>query len=162
MRMIALPVLLLLYGNSVFGQSSDVLQPIRNHWSDEVLLPACTGKELARLRGESDRLSADRNPKGAWLVAKAMLCGNKAPRDHMPELVSQELYGVNEDPGPTYSLAPRDRIEPLRGHVYAARVEASGNDIFYQYNTAGICVGGLKLRYRAPDWLIVRVAEACD
>jgi hypothetical protein len=158
-----LPVVLflLLSGTSVSAVLPPA-EPIKNFHTGEDLEPACNPGELARLKAASDRLAQANNPQGAWGIANAMLCGSRAPTEHMPRLVSMEQYGVNEDPGPTFTLIDRKQITPLRGLAYGASVEASGDDLSYNYNTAGVCVGGFTLRLVAGQWLLVRMGEACD
>ncbi|KGM53306.1 hypothetical protein N800_07890 [Lysobacter daejeonensis GH1-9] len=151
---------LLLSGSAVLAAPPS--ESIRNFHTDEVLEPACGSSELAKLKAASDHLAQAKNPQGAWIVAKAMLCGSRAPTAYMPLLVSLEQYGVNEDPGPTFALVDQKQIEPLRGVAYGVSVEASGDDLSYNYNTAGVCVGGFTLRLVAAQWLLVRMGEACD
>ena len=155
-------VLFLLLSGTGVSAAPPPTEPIQNFHTGETLQPACNPTELARLKAASDRLVQAKDPQGAWGIAKAMLCGSRAPTDHMPRLVSIEQYGINEYPGPTSTLIDRIQIAPLRGLAYGASVETSGDDLSYNYNTAGVCVGGFTLRLVADQWLLVRVGEACD
>lgn len=155
-------VLFLLLNSTCVSAVPPPTEPIRNFHTGETLQPACNPSELTKLETASNRLAQARNPQGAWAIAKAMLCGSKAPTEYMPRLVSVEQYGVNEDTGPTFALIERKQIAPLRGLAYGASVETSGDDLSYNYNTAGVCVGGFTLRLVAGRWLLVRVGEACD
>ena len=136
--------------------------PIQDFHTGEILQPACIPGELARLKAASDRLTKAIDPQGAWGIARAMLCSNRAPTGRMPRLVSVERYGLDEDSGAALALVDRRHVEPLRGLAYGASVEASGHDLSYHYNTAGVCVGGFTLRLADGRWLLVRLGEACD
>ena len=151
----------LLLAGSVQAQGGLPSEPINNFHTDESLQPACTAAERSRIQEVVEGLATQRNPKGAWAVAEAMFCG-KAPRGNMPKLVAQELYGVEEDPGPTFELIAREKIDSLNGVAYGVTIESNDPDLAFNYRTAGICSGGFTIRYVAGQWLLVQIGEACD
>ena len=55
----------------------------------------------------------------------------------MPKLVAQELYGVEEDPGPTFQLVARDKIASLNGVAFGVTVGSRDSDLAFNYRTAG-------------------------
>lgn len=136
-------------------------EPITNFHTGESLQPACTAAERSRIQGVVEGLATQRNSKGAWAVAEALLCG-KAPHANMPKLVAQELYGVEEDPGPTFELVAREGINSLNGVAFGVTVDSIDSDLAFNYRTAGICSGGFTIRYVASQWLLVKIGEACD
>lgn len=136
-------------------------EPIRNSHTGQSLQPVCIASERSRVQGAIEELATQRNPSGAWAVAEAMFCG-EAPRGNMPKLVAQELYGVEEDPGPTFQLVARDKIASLNGVAFGVTVGSRDSDLAFNYRTAGICSGGFTIRYVAGQWLLVEIGEACD
>lgn len=153
-----------LFLGSTVAAAQDVspLEPITHYHTGKVLQSACTTAELVRLKAATTRLAGRQNPSGAWSVAKAMLCNPRPPIGSMPQLVAQEQYGLNEDPGPSFGLVPREAIAGLGGRAYGVVVERAGAGIRFNYNTAGVCVGGFALRFVAGHWLLVESGEACD
>lgn len=150
------------YALTALLASSPHQQPILDAFSDAVLAPACTPTELTKLRATTYTRSKGRNPDSAWLVAESMLCGRVAPLKDMPQLVATEQYGIGDDPGPIFALTSRDKIRALDGIAYGVTIEVDGQDLHFNYNTAGICVGSFTLRFIASDWLLVKAGEACD
>ena len=159
-RLLATAILLL--SNSSAAHDQLQTQPIRDFHTDRTLLPACAKEEIDRLETDVERFAKHRNPKGAWEVARTMLCDQRAPFNNMPKLVSQEQYGLTDNAGQSFSLVPRKRINALKGQAYGVTVEALRSDLRFNYNTAGICTGGFTLRHVSSEWLLVDVGEACD
>lgn len=154
--------MMLHYALSALLAASLPQEPIRNTFSGKVLPAACTPAELSRLQTATLSAAKSRNPDGAWLVAKSMLCGPTAPIEHMPKVVAAEQYGIGDDPGPILAMTSRDKIRALDGIAYGVTIESDGQYLHYSYSTAGICTGGFTLRFVAADWLLVKSGEACD
>ena len=166
-RLICTALLLLGLTVALAAQDREVA-PMQITAYGDVYPSACLPKESARLKQEITRLAGQRNPAGAWALAKAMLCGTSPEAErfvlaHMPAQVQTSDASTDDGPeGPQReAVAPHAGLL-CRGWAFGVTANGGVDDIVVQFQSGEVSVGSFTMTFSGKDWQIVSLDSASD
>lgn len=166
---IAAFLLLSLLPQIAFGGS--LPKPLRNPYDNKPYPPACSEKELKKLRQEIFKLKASLKPQDAFDLASAMLCGGASKdEDFVLKRMINPLPRKSESTGETRPLLeslPPSASLLIRKQAWVsgpmAQIESDDKEeISVSYVPNEACASGFVLKFDGAQWKIVSLGEACD